>query len=257
MGIAMSGLPDSQPSRVMTPRLDGNGARTERRSRPSIETPVAAAQAPAEATAADRLRRIVNIVLATIALVLVLPVLALIAILIKLTSRGPVFYTQVRVGLDRRSNPLNATNHRRTADIGGLPFRIYKFRTMGVNAENGTGAVWATKKDPRITPIGGFLRQYRLDELPQLINVIRGEMSLVGPRPLILDEDQYVERWARRRLELKPGMTGLWQVLGASDIPFDEMTKLDYLYVTNWSLWLDVKLLLRTLPVVVHRRGAN
>ena len=104
--------------------------------------------------------------------------------------------------------------------------------------------------------MGGFLRRSRIDELPQLINVLRGEMSLVGPRPLILDEDRYVERWARRRLSLRPGITGLWQVLGASDIPFEEMTKLDYLYVTNWSLGEDVRLILRTIPSLTRGRAA-
>jgi lipopolysaccharide/colanic/teichoic acid biosynthesis glycosyltransferase len=111
-------------------------------------------------------------------------------------------------------------------------------------------------EDPRVTRVGAFLRRSRIDELPQLINVLRGEMSLVGPRPLILDEDRYVERWARRRLSLRPGITGLWQVLGASDIPFEEMTKLDYLYVTNWSLGEDVRLILRTIPSLARGRAA-
>ena len=110
--------------------------------------------------------------------------------------------------------------------------------------------------DPRVTRVGAFLRRSRIDELPQLINVLKGEMSLVGPRPLILDEDRYVERWARRRLSLRPGITGLWQVLGASDIPFEEMTKLDYLYVTNWSLGEDVRLILRTIPSLARGRAA-
>ena len=111
--------------------------------------------------------------------------------------------------------------------------------------------------DPRITRVGRVLRLTSLDELPQLWNVLRGEMSLVGPRPLIETEDATVSGWARTRLDLAPGITGLWQVLGRTSIPFEEMVKLDYLYVTNWSLWLDVKLLLRTFPVVLHRRGAN
>jgi lipopolysaccharide/colanic/teichoic acid biosynthesis glycosyltransferase len=110
--------------------------------------------------------------------------------------------------------------------------------------------------DPRVTRVGAVLRRSRIDELPQLLNVLVGEMSLVGPRPLIPDEDQYVERWARRRLDLKPGMTGLWQVLGASDIPFDEMTKLDYLYVTNWSLREDLRLIMLTVPALARARTA-
>ncbi len=111
--------------------------------------------------------------------------------------------------------------------------------------------------DPRVTRVGAFLRSYSLDEFPQLINVFHGEMSLVGPRPLILDEDRYVDTWARRRMDLKPGITGLWQVLGRSDIPFDEMVKLDYLYVTTWSIWQDVTLLFRTIPVLVGSRGGS
>ena len=148
-------------------------------------------------------------------------------------------------------------------------FRIFKFRTMVVDAETRKADVahlnmhreddprmFKVPEDPRVTRVGGFLRRSRIDELPQLINVLRGEMSLVGPRPLILDEDRYVERWARRRLSLRPGITGLWQVLGASDIPFEEMTKLDYLYVTNWSLGEDVRLILRTIPSLARGRAA-
>ena len=110
--------------------------------------------------------------------------------------------------------------------------------------------------DPRTTRFGCFLRRWSLDELPQLLNVLRGEMSLVGPRPLILDEDQHIMGRHRRRLNLMPGVTGPWQVLGRSDIPFGEMVTLDYLYVVNWSLWGDVKLLFRTVPAVLRRRGA-
>ena len=113
------------------------------------------------------------------------------------------------------------------------------------------------ENDPRLTRVGRFLRLGSLDELPQLWNVLRGEMSLVGPRPLVEDEDQLVDGWARTRLELTPGITGSWQVLGRTTIPFEEMVKLDYLYVANWSLWNDIRLMLRTLPVVFMRRGAN
>ena len=152
---------------------------------------------------------------------------------------------------------------------GERPFRVFKFRTMVDDAEllksevahlnmhvNDDPRMFKVPDDPRVTRVGGFLRRTRIDELPQLFNVICGEMSLVGPRPLILDEDQYVVRWARCRLKLKPGMTGLWQVLGASDIPFDEMTKLDYLYVTNWSLREDLRLIMLTLPALARARAA-
>jgi lipopolysaccharide/colanic/teichoic acid biosynthesis glycosyltransferase len=108
--------------------------------------------------------------------------------------------------------------------------------------------------DPRVTSIGRFLRRYSLDELPQLVNVVLGDMTLVGPRPLILEEDREITEWGRRRLDLKPGMTGPWQVLGRNDIPFEEMVKIDYLYVTNWSLWRDLKLMAQTVPAIFRSR---
>jgi lipopolysaccharide/colanic/teichoic acid biosynthesis glycosyltransferase len=181
-------------------------------------------------------------------------VFAVVAALIKLDSRGPVFFRQVRMG------------------GGGQRFRMFKFRTMVADAEARKAELRHLNKhtepgsdprmfkipdDPRVTRVGRFLRRSSLDELPQLLNVLRGEMSLVGPRPLILEEDRHVDDWARKRLDLKPGMTGLWQVLGRSDIPFDEMVKLDYLYVTTWSLWQDFRLLFRTIPLVVlAKRGS-
>ena len=143
---------------------------------------------------------------------------------------------------------------------------MYKFRTMSVDAddrkaefahlnthgqEGGDPRMFKIAGDPRVTRVGRFLRRFSLDELPQLFNVLRGEMTLVGPRPLIPDEDRHVEGWGRKRLDLKPGMTGMWQVLGRSEIPFGEMVKLDYLYVTTWSLANDLLLLVRTLPVVL------
>jgi lipopolysaccharide/colanic/teichoic acid biosynthesis glycosyltransferase len=258
MGIAMSGLHDSQSRRAIGPRLDGTAPpRTERRSRPSIEAPVIAATQ----TDADRLRHVVNVVLATIALIVVLPVMLLIAIIIKLTSRGPVFYTQVRVGLDRRGDPLNAGNHRRTQDIGGAPFRIYKFRTMCVDAENGTGAVWATKKDPRITLVGGFLRQYRLDELPQLINVIRGEMNIVGPRPerptIFAELRETIQEYPLRQ-RAKPGITGLAQINHHYDSCLEDVQKkvqYDLEYLRKQGVTEDLKIMLKTIPVILFRRG--
>jgi exopolysaccharide biosynthesis polyprenyl glycosylphosphotransferase len=199
-------------------------------------------------------KRTMDVVLATIGLVLFAPVFALIACAIKRDSRGPIFFRQVRMG------------------SGGESFQIFKFRTMVSDAEQhkaelrhlnkhvGPGSdprMFKITEDPRITSLGHFLRRYSLDELPQLLNVLKGEMSLVGPRPLILEEDRHVSDWARKRMNLKPGITGLWQVLGRSDIPFEEMVKLDYLYVTTWSLWQDFRLLFRTIPVVVGgARGA-
>ena len=195
------------------------------------------------------LKRCLDIVGSGFGLFVLSPFFAYVAVRIKRDSRGPVFFRQVRMG------------------AGEKTFRIYKFRTMTEDADarksevahlnkfvqdGGDARMFKIAHDPRVTPFGVFLRRYSLDELPQLINVFKGEMSLVGPRPLILDEDQYVQRWARKRLDLKPGITGLWQVLGRNEIPFDEMVKLDYIYVTTWSLWRDVRLLLQTIPRVAR-----
>jgi exopolysaccharide biosynthesis polyprenyl glycosylphosphotransferase len=196
------------------------------------------------------LKRTMDLTLALVGLLLLAPLLGLIALLIKLGSRGPIFFRQVRMG------------------YGEQTFRIYKFRTMVKDADErkhevahlnkhlqngGDPRMFKVPGDPRITRVGQFLRRYSLDELPQLINVVRGEMSLVGPRPLILDEDQHVHRWGRERLRLKPGITGPWQVLGRDDIPFSEMVKLDYLYVSTWSLGRDATLIARTLPTIARR----
>jgi lipopolysaccharide/colanic/teichoic acid biosynthesis glycosyltransferase len=185
---------------------------------------------------------------ASLLLVLAAPVMPLIAVAIKLDSRGGVFFRQERVGR------------------GGRRFRLGKFRTMVADAEDQHDALLAHSKDPgwlhldddpRITRVGRFLRLSSLDELPQLWNVLKGEMSLVGPRPLGESEHRRLEGWRRNRIDLTPGITGLWQVLGRTNISFEEMIKLDYLYVTNWTLWTDVRLMLRTLPAVLFRRGAN
>jgi exopolysaccharide biosynthesis polyprenyl glycosylphosphotransferase len=197
------------------------------------------------------LKRSLDLSASVLGLVLLSPLFLAVAVAIKLDSRGSVFFRQVRMG------------------AGNRPFRVFKFRTMVADAENlkveiahlnmhsdGDSRMFKVPDDPRVTKVGRFLRRWRLDELPQLLNVASGQMSLVGPRPLILDEDQHVAAWARRRLDLKPGMTGLWQVLGASDIPFDEMTKLDYLYVTNWSLREDLRLIMLTLPALTRARAA-
>jgi lipopolysaccharide/colanic/teichoic acid biosynthesis glycosyltransferase len=189
-----------------------------------------------------------DLTLSTLGLLVVAPILCLIAVAIRLDSRGPVFFRQKRMG------------HR------GKTFSIFKFRTMQVDADARRAELRHLSKhagngddpyllkitdDPRVTRIGRFLRRRSLDELPQLLNVWTGEMSLVGPRPLPLDEDSFVTEWARHRLDLKPGITGPWQVLGRDEIPFAEMVELDYRYVTNWSLTNDLKLTLQTIPVLV------
>jgi exopolysaccharide biosynthesis polyprenyl glycosylphosphotransferase len=195
------------------------------------------------------LKRAMDLSLACVAAIVLAPLFVMLALAIKLDSRGPVFFRQVRMG-------SNET------------FRIWKFRTMRADADarkhelahlnrhagdDDAPRMFKIPDDPRITRIGRLLRRCSLDELPQLLNVIRGEMSLVGPRPLVLDEDQFVASWRRRRLDLKPGMTGLWQVLGRDEIPFEEMVRLDYLYVMGWSAWHDMRLLLRTIPAVARR----
>ena len=193
-----------------------------------------------------RLKRGMDVVGATLALLVASPVIAVIAAAIKLDSRGPVFFRQTRVGKD------------------GALFDMLKFRTMieeaedlkvGLREHNEAEGLFKIADDPRITRVGRLLRRTSLDELPQLLNVLRGQMSLVGPRPLVVEEDERLTGWHRRRLHLTPGMTGHWQILGSSRVPLREMVKIDYLYVANWSLWGDIKILCRTVPHVLAQRG--
>jgi exopolysaccharide biosynthesis polyprenyl glycosylphosphotransferase len=207
---------------------------------------------PARLSRAARLvKRSFDLLVGGFALLVFTPFIAFAAWRIKAGSPGPVFFRQERMG------------------AGGRRFQMFKFRTMSFDADERKHEVAHMNKhaedgprmfkvtdDPRITTFGRFLRSWSLDELPQLFNVLRGEMSLVGPRPLILDEDENILGHHRRRLHLTPGLTGLWQVLGRSDLPFSEMVTLDYVYVTNWSLWGDIKLLARTVPAIISKRGA-
>jgi exopolysaccharide biosynthesis polyprenyl glycosylphosphotransferase len=192
-------------------------------------------------------KRAFDLIGASIGLLAVAPLMIAIAIAIKLDGRGPVFFRQRRVG--------QHGNH----------FGLLKFRTMVPDADalkdslrdlnEAQDGLFKIADDPRVTRVGKVLRKTALDELPQLLNILRGEMSLVGPRPLVVDEDRNVKGWYRRRLELMPGLTGPWQILGPARVPLREMGAIDYLYVANWSLWGDVKILLRTVPHVVGRRG--
>jgi exopolysaccharide biosynthesis polyprenyl glycosylphosphotransferase len=194
-----------------------------------------------------RFKRAFDLLGAAVGLLAISPLMIAIAIAIKIDSRGPVFFRQLRVG-----------RH-------GRRFQMLKFRTMVPEAEalkeslrdrnEAKEGLFKIAQDPRVTRMGRLLRRSALDELPQLINIVMGEMSLVGPRPLVVDEDQRVEGWHRRRLELMPGMTGPWQILGPARVPLREMVAIDYLYVANWSLWTDIKILLRTVPHVLGRRG--
>lgn len=206
-------------------------------------------------------RRLLNIVVAVIGLILAAPLLLVIAVAVKLTSRGPVFYTQTRVGLDQRNPGVGDDNRRRVKDIGGKPFRIYKFRTMHVDAEASGNAVWATPSDPRLTPVGGFLRQYRLDELPQLLNVLKGDMNIVGPRPerpqLFETLRQDVADYQYRQ-RAKPGITGLAQINQQYDASLDDVRQkvlYDLDYLRRRSLATDIKIMIKTVPVVLFRRG--
>ena len=195
----------------------------------------------------ELLKRLMDLAGATVGLVLLAPALLALTIAIKLDSRGPLFFRQPRVGR------------------GGRTFHMIKFRSMVHGADRVKaqlrqqneveGGLFKIREDPRITRVGRFLRHTSIDELPQLLNVVMGHMSLVGPRPLVPDEDALIEGWQRRRLAVKPGMTGLWQIFGSSRIPMNEMVKIDYLYGANWSIWLDMKILLRTVPYVLRGRG--
>lgn len=209
---------------------------------------------------------------AIIGLLLSLPIFLIVPLLIKLDSRGPVFYSQRRVGQDRRRNRrriYNAdidSNHRirerRREDYNGQTFRVIKFRTMVSDAEAKTGAVWASKNDARITRLGKILRKTRIDEIPQLINILKGDMSLVGPRPerpvFVKDFSEKIPQYSTR-LTVKPGITGLAQVSAGYDTSLDSViNKLQYdiNYIRNWSIVSDIKILLKTVGVVLTGRGA-
>jgi len=199
-----------------------------------------------------KIKRLSDIVGASVGLLILLPVMLLVAVVIKRSSPGPVFFTQKRVGFK------------------GKLFIFLKFRTMLQGCDEEMHRDYVAKlikgelqkpmhklvNDSRITKIGSFLRAWSLDELPQLINVLRGEMSLVGPRPAIPYEVENYLPWHMRRLDALPGITGLWQVTGRSTMTFDEMVHLDIHYITNWSLWLDIKILWQTFPAVLNRNGA-
>ena len=195
------------------------------------------------------LKRLFDVVASGLALWALLPLLLAVAAVIKLTSKGPVFFRQQRVGLH------------------GRPFSMLKFRSMVTNAEElkaklaalneQTGPVFKMKNDPRVTRIGRFIRKYSIDELPQLLNVLRGDMSIVGPRPPVPNEVARYEPWQRRRLSVRPGLTCIWQVSGRNQISFEEWMYMDMRYIDHWSLGEDFNLILKTVPVVVTGRGAS
>jgi exopolysaccharide biosynthesis polyprenyl glycosylphosphotransferase len=193
-------------------------------------------------------KRSFDFVVSVLLVVLLSPLLLLLAIAVALSSRGPVIYRSMRPG------------------IGGEPFPCLKFRTMRSDSEQmqadleslneASGALFKIRHDPRLTPIGRFLRRYSLDELPQLFNVIAGQMSLVGPRPLPQRDFDQLQEWHKKRYLVLPGITGLWQVSGRSELDFDDLVRLDFLYLERWSVGLDLAILLKTVPAVITRRGA-
>jgi exopolysaccharide biosynthesis polyprenyl glycosylphosphotransferase len=194
------------------------------------------------------LKRSFDLVVSSAGLLLLSPILLAIAAAIKLSSRGPAIYRSIRPGM------------------GGKPFYCFKFRTMREHAEQiqadleplneKSGGLFKIRQDPRLTKVGRFLRRFSLDELPQLVNVIRGEMSLVGPRPLTMRDYDQLEEWHKKRYLVLPGITGLWQVSGRAELDFDDLVRLDFLYLERWSVFLDLSILLKTIPAVLTRRGA-
>jgi len=195
------------------------------------------------------IKRIMDIIISVVALTIFSPIMIVVALIIKATSQGPVFFKQTRCGLN------------------GRKIQFYKFRSMVANAEalkeklkahnEMTGPVFKIKHDPRITPIGYFIRKMSIDELPQFINVLKGDLSIVGPRPPLPSEVEHYEVWQRRRLSLKPGITCIWQVSGRNKIGFEEWMRMDLEYIDNWSLWLDVQIIFKTVFVVLTGYGAE
>jgi lipopolysaccharide/colanic/teichoic acid biosynthesis glycosyltransferase len=216
-------------------------------------------------------KRAIDITGAMVGLILTAPFFVILPIIIKLDSSGPVFYRQARIGFNRRrvnrrtengSSLGRAARDRRRQDLKGKPFNVFKFRTMVADAEKKCGPVWATQNDPRITRLGHLLRKSRLDEIPQFVNILVGQMSLVGPRPerpMFIEElSSQVENYDRR-LDVKPGLTGLAQIENGYDSSVSSVVRkvhYDLQYIQNWSIWQDVKIIMRTVLVVVTGRGA-
>ncbi len=210
----------------------------------------------------EAIDRAINVTLAIAGLAVALPLMIVCGLLIKLTSPGPVFYSQARVGLDRRRNNRSHPSYdRRSRNLGGRPFMIFKFRTMRTDAETRGGAVWASPGDTRVTSVGKFMRKYRIDELPQLINVLRGEMNIVGPRPerpsiFVRLSDDITEYPLRQRA--RPGITGWAQVNNSYDTSLDDVrrkVRYDLEYLQRQGVGEDLMIMARTVPVMLFRRG--
>jgi exopolysaccharide biosynthesis polyprenyl glycosylphosphotransferase len=215
---------------------------------PGQGTPLFELRPPAFAGTDWVVKRVFDVAVSVLVIVLGLPIWLAIAAAIKLGSRGPVLYRDRRIGLNER------------------PFMMLKFRTMYADAaarqaqleraNEAEGPLFKIRDDPRVTPVGRFLRRFSLDEIPQVLNVIGGQMSLVGPRPLPVRDYERLEDWHRKRYLVLPGMTGLWQIAGRADLSFDDLVRLDFYYLENWSIWLDISVLAKTVPAVIAARGA-
>ena len=215
---------------------------------PGQSVPLFEVRSPVFAGGEWVLKRTFDIVVSAIVLVVGLPVWLLISLAVTLTTPGPILYRDRRIGL------------------GQSEFDMFKFRTMYADAaehqpylekaNEASGPLFKMRRDPRVTPVGGLLRRFSLDEVPQLLNVLRGQMSLVGPRPLPLRDYEQLEDWHRKRYNVLPGVTGLWQISGRSNLSFDDLVRLDFYYLENWSIWLDISILAKTIPAVLSGRGA-
>jgi lipopolysaccharide/colanic/teichoic acid biosynthesis glycosyltransferase len=249
--------PNARSSRTQTPPRARRQEATPTTTRPSPRSVDVLEVIPRERS--ERLGRALNFTFAAAALIVASPVLVLLAIAVRLTSRGPILYAQTRVGLDRRWRSTLALHERRLEDLGGQVFTIYKFRTMRVDAERGSGAVWAQENDPRVTPLGKYMRILRLDEIPQFWNVLRGDMNIVGPRP---ERPSIVSRLREDipeyqcRHRVKPGITGLAQINQNYDACIDDVrskVRWDLQYIREQGVWVDTMILLRTVPSVLLR----
>src|SRR5947209_7736633 len=241
--------------RIMTTWTDSYAAR------PSIVPTLTAPLRPVDRE--RQTRRLLNVAVAAMGLILALPLMLVIAALIKLTSRGPVLFKQTRIGLDRRALSRAGGNTRRQIDCGGASFTMYKFRTMYLDRHDHARQAWAKPEDDRVTPVGRVLRRFRLDELPQLINVLKGEMNVVGPRPeqpaIFVYLREQIEGYQRRQ-RVRPGITGWAQVNQGYDTSIDDVrrkVRYDLEYIHGQSTLEDLRIMLRTVPVMLFRRGAH
>ena len=265
---AIGVLKSSEAAGDPTPRAYGHGVSSgrvrvvdaSREPAPVPEAPAVEPSHPDRETTRDRARRPLNVLVALIGIILTLPLMAVIVLAIRLTSRGPAIFRQQRVGLDRRQVARGPVEERRTVDAGGRIFTMYKFRTM--YHRPGKREVWARPGDPRVTPVGRVLRAYRLDELPQLFNVLRGDMNVVGPRP---EQPRIFSNLAdrfgayRMRQRVLPGITGMAQVQLPYDQSLDDVRKKvdkDLEYIENRGFWTDLKIMLRTIKVLCFKRGS-